>query len=152
MIRQLTKTQAEELKKTSAKKESYNVGEIYPEIFDSDRDLVFQEGMKLDSAIIWLGAYELDSSSFPKIKCPVCGKEEALIPYFCGGSILSGAHIIRFYCLNCGERIVFNDKNDYFHKIRDYIIENRKTLNESKKVKCTKISDNAEFIKNKKDN
>jgi len=44
VIRQLTKTQAEELKKKSAKKTSYYAGEIYPEIFDSDEGLIFREG------------------------------------------------------------------------------------------------------------
>lgn len=149
MIRQLTKTQAEELKKTSAKKDSHNVGEIYPEIFDSDKGLVFGEGMKLDAAIIWLGAYELDSSEFPKIKCPVCG-EEALIPYFLGASVLSGAHTIRFYCTKCQERIVFNDKIDYYHMIRDYIFKNQKTLKKSTKVKTfCKVSGKPIFIQNK---
>ena len=149
MIRQMTKTQAEELKKKSATQKTRSAGEIYPEIFDSDEGIIFQEGMKLDVAIIWLGAFEMQSSDFPKIRCPVCGKEEGLIPYFCGGSILSGAHIIKFYCLNCHERIVFNDKISYFHKIRDYALKNRKNLSASSRVKTSTISKNAVFISNK---
>ena len=136
----LTKTEAEKLKQTSKQTKSHYVGEIYPEIFDTDKDLFFDENMSLNVAIIWLGAYELESNLFEKIKCPICGKEEVLIPYFCGASILSGSHIIKFYCTSCAEKIVFNNKSDYYHDIRSYILKNKNTLKPSKLVKtCSRV-------------
>lgn len=106
----LTKTEADELCKTTEVKDSYNVGELYPHIFLSDDEIEFKEGMALDVAIIWLGTFEINSSIFPKMKCPICGKTE-LIPYFCGASILSGCHVIKFYCLDCHEKIAFRYNN-----------------------------------------
>ena len=131
----LTKTQAEILKQTSTPAKLHQVGEIYPEIFDVDFNLDFQVNMPLNVAIIWLGAYELDSNLFQREKCPICGKEEVLIPYFCGASILSGSHIIKFYCTSCFEQIVFNNKTEYYHKIRDYILKNKNSLKPSKLIK-----------------
>ena len=96
----LTKTIAQKLCKTSKKKKSYQVGELYPEIFSHDENIIFDEKTKLNVALIYVGAFELENNLFTKIKCPICNKED-LIPYFCGASILSGAHVIKFHCLNC---------------------------------------------------
>lgn len=100
----LTKTEADELCKTTEVKDSYNVGELYPHIFLSDDEIEFKEGMALDVAIIWLGTFEINSSIFPKMKCPICGKTE-LIPYFCGPSILSGCHVIKFQQIEYQKRL-----------------------------------------------
>ena len=120
---------------------SYNIGEIYPTIFESDKGYDFKPELPLDVAIIWLGSYRIeDTSDFTRIKCPICGKEEALIPYMCGASVLSGAHTIRFYCTNCSELFVTNDDSDYYHKIRDYVIQNKRDLSPSPRFKsCTTI-------------
>ena len=136
----LTKTEADELCKTTEVKDSYNVGELYPHIFSSDDELEFKDGMPLDVAIIWLGTFEINSSIFPKMKCPICGKTE-LIPYFCGASILSGCHVIKFYCLNCNEKIAFNRVSDYYHEIRNYILKNRQNLKKSEKCNATTVFD-----------
>ncbi|MBQ9246444.1 hypothetical protein IJ182_09280 [bacterium] len=113
------------------------VGEIYPEIFDTDKGLTFSIDMKMDIAIIWLGAYETENCFFKKGKCPVCG-EETLIPYFCGGSILSGCHIIKFYCTKCEEKFVTNSNIEYFREIKNFVVNNRKNLKTSNRIKnCT---------------
>ena len=133
----LTQTEAQQLKQNSDPKNSHNVGEIYPEIFDTDKDFVFDENIPLNVAIIWLGSFELQNNIFPKEKCPICGKEEVLIPYFCGASILSGCHTIKLYCTSCKERIVFNNKSNYYHMIRDYILKNKNTLQPSKVIQIS---------------
>ena len=130
----LTKTQAQKLCETSQKKKSYHVGELYPEIFSHDENLTFNEETKLNVALIYVGAFELENNVFSKIKCPICGKEEA-IPYFCGASILSGAHVLKFHCLNCKELIATNDLKEYYHSIRNYIVKNKNNLPISKTLK-----------------
>ncbi len=135
-----------QIKKNSKRRQTVNVGEIYPELFQHDKGLVFSETMPLNAAVIWLGAYELPQI-FPKVKCPVCGKEDALIPYFCGGSMLSGCHIIKFYCSNCKEKFVTNDEIEYFRSIKKYISENKNHLKQSPIIKkCTVLPANAEII------
>ena len=124
----LTKTKADILKLTVPERECYSAGELFPNIFDEDSSKEFKEGMILTAKIMYLGNFKVNSSVFPKIKCPVCNKEESLIPYFCGASVLSGAHVIKFYCTECHEHIAINNNSDYYHKIRDYILEHRKEL------------------------
>lgn len=124
----LTKSKADILKMTVPERECYNVGELFPQIFDADNVKDYHEGMTLNAKILYLGNFELKSSAFQKIKCPICGKEEALIPYFCGASVLSGAHVLKFYCKECHEHIAINNNSDYYHKIRDYIFEHRHEL------------------------
>jgi len=120
-----------ELETQKAKnRKTYNVGTIYPQIFSNDEITEFKKGIPLEAGIIWLGAYYIDSTIFPKVKCPVCGKEEVLIPYQTIASVLSGAHTIKFWCSNCNERFVTNDYSEYYHLIRNYVIENKKDFKE----------------------
>ena len=100
----------------------------------------------MEAGIIWLGAYMISSDLFPKVKCPVCNKEEVLIPYKAIGSILSGGHTIQFWCKNCEERFVTNDYMEYFRQIYRYIIEHRKEFSPEQEIAgCPKI-EGAEFI------
>ena len=103
------------------------VGVFYDDMFKNEADREFKESMPMFVVITWLltgfSGY-VDSAEFPKRECPCCGKE-TLVPYSCGGSGLSGTHMIRFHCLNCKERIAFNNIKDYFHLIRDYCLKNR---------------------------
>ena len=128
-------------------KKSHNVGEIYPQIFSTDKGLDFKEGMPIEAGLIWLGGYMLDSRIFPKEKCPICGKEEVLIPYKAIGSVLSGCHTIQFYCSNCCERLVTNDYIEYFRKIYRYVVAHRSKFKPEQKLNnCTSASDNAQFL------
>ena len=123
-----------------SKSKTHYTGEVYPEIFSHTKDSELKEGMPLDAAIMWLGSFRLNSKQFPKEKCPICGKEKVLIPYMCGGSILTGNHTIQFYCTNCKEQFVTNDYIEYFRKIYRYVQEHKKELTESPKfTECTKI-------------
>ncbi len=128
----ITKTELEAQK--SDNQNDHNVGEIYPQIFSHDKNLNFSEDMTLEAGIIWLGAYYLENNPFPKVKCPICNKEEALIPYRTIGSVLSGCHTISFWCKNCHEQFVTNDYNEYFKLIVEYI----KTRKEELKPKMIK--------------
>lgn len=130
MTKLISKTDLE--KQIPVNKTTRNVGEIYPQIFEHDKNITFGENMSLEIAVIWLGTFSVEGSIFPKKKCPVCGREEVLIPYLCGGSALSGCHTIQFYCTHCAERFVTNDNIDYFRLIKDYIIKNKDTLKPSK--------------------
>ena len=135
-----------EVQKTNKKKTHY-VGTIYPKIFKKDEITEFKEGMPLEAGIMWLGAYYIDSNLFPKLKCPVCGKEEVLIPYQTIASILSGAHTIKFWCSSCNERFVTNDYDEYYHLICNYVKENRKYFKEEQKIPgCPSAPMNAVFI------
>lgn len=137
----ISKTELESKIGTTQEKTTRYVGEIYPEVFKSSDNYEFKDGMPLEAAIIWLGAYQIDSSKFPREKCPICGKEEVMIPFMCGGSMLSGAHVIKFYCTSCGEQFVTNDYIDYFRQIKKYVTEHRKELKPSPAFKeCSKIS------------
>lgn len=121
-------------------KNTHYVGEIYPQIFSHSENFEFGENMPLEAAVLYLGAYQLENSLFPKQKCPVCGKEEVLIPYMCGGSVLSGCHTLQFYCLNCHEQFVTNDAGEYFRQICNYIKDNRDKLKPSPAFRdCTKM-------------
>ena len=127
----LTKTEADRLKLTNPAKIFYHVGELFPRLFNEDESRKFYDGMPLEVKIIYIGEFTLESSFFSKIKCPLCGKEEALIPYFCGASVLSGCHVIKFHCLECKELIADNNNSEYFHKIRDFVIKNRTNFNKT---------------------
>lgn len=110
-------------------KESYNPGEIFPNIFFHLYDT---ENLNfLETAIIWLGSYKLKNENFPKENCPKCSAQSSMIPYACGGSILSGCHTIQFYCPNCKEQFVTNNHIEYFRLIYKYILENRDNLPKS---------------------
>ena len=128
-------------------KKSHNAGEIYPQIFEGDAKLELKEGMLMEAGIIWLGGYMLDSSLFPKEKCPVCGKEEVLIPYQTIGSVLSGCHTIKFYCTNCHEQVVTNRHIEYFRKIYRYVMANRANLPPEKKAgSCSTLPTDTQLI------
>jgi hypothetical protein len=130
----------------SDKKKTHYVGTIYPQIFSSDNGLEFNDSMPLEAGIIWLGGYMIDSNLFPKEKCPICGKEEVLIPYQTVGSVLSGCHTIKFWCSNCGERFVTNDYIEYFRQIYKYIQSNRPEFKPEQKLNnCTFAPDNVQF-------
>lgn len=133
------KSKSEVEKQLPSKSKTHYTGEVYPEIFSHTKDSELKEGMPLDAAIMWLGSFRLNSGRFPKEKCPVCGNE-TLIPYMCGGSILTGNHTIQFYCTNCHEQFVTNDHIEYFRKIYRYAQEHKNELKPSSKfINCTKI-------------
>ena len=140
------KTKREVEKQLPSKTKTHYTGEIYPEIFSHIKDSELSEDMPLDAAIMWLGSFRIGGKGvkrdkyFPKEKCPICGKKEALIPYLCGGSILTGNHTIQFYCTNCHEQFVTNDHIEYFRKIYQYIKKHKNELKQSPKfTECTKI-------------
>ena len=136
MIKFISKSELDS--KKSDNKKTHNVGEIYPEIFSHDKELEFKEDMPLEAGIIWLGGYLVDNRLFPRKKCPVCGKEEVLIPYKVIGSALSGCHTIQFYCTNCKERFVTDNDTEYFRLIKQYVIDNRENFKPEQKLKtCT---------------
>jgi len=144
MVKFSTKGEVES--KTPAKKTKHYVGEIFPEIFSGTKASELNEKMPLDAAIIWLGAFRFKNGLFPKEICPACGKE-TLIPYKCGGSILSGAHTIQFYCTNCYEQFVTNDHIEYFRKIYRYALAHKDELEKSPKfISCTSIEKEAEYV------
>ncbi len=144
MTKFISKSELDSLKPDN--KKSHNVGEIYPQIFANDVKLEFKEDIQLEAGIIWLGGYLIDSGLFPKQKCPICGKEEVLIPYKAIGSILSGCHTIQFYCTNCGERFVTNDFIEYFRNIYRYVANNSKKFKEEQKLNnCTVAAGNTTF-------
>ncbi len=137
MTKFMTKGEVEN--RTSPNKKTHYAGEIYPEIFSTTDKNELGGDMPLDAAIIWLGAFRFKSGLFPKEVCPVCGKE-TLIPYKCGGSILSGAHTIQFYCTDCYEQFVTNDHIEYFRNIYRYALEHKDELEQSPKfINCTKL-------------
>lgn len=136
MVKFISKSELDS-QKTDNKK-SHDAGEIYPQIFSHDKKLEFKEDMQMEVGLIWLGGYKIDSNIFPREKCPICGKEEVLIPYKVVGSPLSGCHTIQFYCKNCEERFVTNEHIEYFRKIYRYVFENRENfLPEQKLNNCT---------------
>ncbi len=121
-------TKTELVAQKSDNQHAHNVGEIYPQIFSHDKNLEFSENMPMEAGIIWLGAYYLENNLFPKVKCPICKEEEALVPYKAVGSPLSGCHTISFWCKNCHEQLVTNDYKEYFRLIIDYIKNHREEL------------------------
>ena len=138
MVKLQRKSEVE--KQLPSKTKTHYTGEIYPEIFSHIKDSELQEEMPLDAAIMWLGSFRLEGKSFPREKCPVCGKEKILIPYLCGGSILTGNHTIQFYCTNCHEQFVTNDHIEYFRKIYRFAREHKEELQQSPKfTECTTI-------------
>ena len=145
MIKFISKSELDS--KKSDNKNSHNVGEIYPQIFSTDKGPEFKENMQLEAGIIWLGGYMLDNSIFPRIKCPKCGKEEVLIPYKTIGSLLSGCHTIKFWCSNCHERFVTNEHIEYFRLIYKYILNHRHKLKSEQKLNnCTSSPAGLEII------
>ena len=131
----------------SDNKKSHHVGEIYPQIFSNDEVEEFKERMLMETGIIWLGGYMLDSNLFPKEKCPICGKEEVLIPYKTVGSVLSGCHTIKFWCSNCHERFVTNEHIEYFRLIYKHILKHRHEFKPEQKLNnCTSAPTSSEFI------
>lgn len=132
----ISKTELETQKNDS--KKSHNAGEIYPTLFSHSKNLDFNENMPLEAGIIWLGCYLIDNKLFPRQKCPVCGKEEVLIPYKAIGSMLSGCHTIEFYCTNCHEQFVTNNHIDYFRSIKQYVANHINEFSEEQKLnKCS---------------
>lgn len=145
MIKFISKSELDSQKSDNEK--SHNVGEIYPQIFSTDNGLELQEDMQMEVGIIWLGGYMLDSNLFPKEKCPICGKEEAMIPYKTVGSVLSGCHTIKFWCKECGERFVTNDHIEYFRLIYKYIQNHRHEFKPEQKLNnCTSAPAGSKII------
>ena len=110
---------------------SHTVGMLDKNMFTHIDNLKLRKNMKMDIAIIWLGHYKIDNRIFPRKKCPICGKEETLIPYHTIGSILSGCHATFFYCSHCKKQFVTNDDIEYFRIIYNYVLKQR----EAKKLK-----------------
>ena len=143
----ITKTEAQKhyvLKSISKTIKKRSLGTLYYDMFKNEADREFKESMPVEIGIIWLCSGYVDSAEFPKYKCPCCGKE-MLVPYYCVGSMLSGAHVIKFHCLNCKERIAFNNILDYFHIIRNYCINNPDKMKNDRtyiQLKGEKISTN----------
>lgn len=100
-------------------RKSYHFGELYPGILTQDDDLDFNDLMRVKLGLCWLGTFKPPCWIFPRALCPNCGKIK-LIPYSCIASVLSGGHVIKFYCLNCHERLATNDALDYFRVLRAY--------------------------------
>ena len=147
MVNFISKSELDSQK--SDNKQSHIAGEIYPQIFSHDGNINFNENMGLIAGIIWLGGYKLDGNIFKKEKCPICGKEEVLVPYKTVGSILSGCHTINFYCTNCKEKFVTNDHIEYFRKIYRYILAHKNKFSSERKLNnCTSAPENAVFIRN----
>lgn len=142
----LTETQAKKLAKTSWKKsEPYA---LTPKLFSEEDDkLKFEEDMPLDIGLYHLGSYVVKSSTFKKIKCPICGKIE-LIPYSCDASIFMGVHFIKFHCMNCGENIAFNNIKDYYNEILNYCVKNRDHLKHSRKYSYPEAPKGVMIIQN----
>ena len=137
MVKFKTKKKVE--KQLPSKTKTHYTGEIYPEIFSHTNDSELNEKMPLDTAIMWLGSFRLKNGLFQNEFCPVCCKK-SLIPYMCGGSILSGAHTIQFYCTNCHEQFVTNDHIEYFRQIYRYARKHKNELKPSPKfTECTKL-------------
>ena len=133
------KSKSEVEKQLPSKTKTHYAGEIYPEIFSHINSSELNDQMPLDAALIWLGSYRLKSGLFQKEICPIC-KINTLIPYMCGGSVLSGAHTIQFYCTNCHEQFVTNDNIEYFRQIYRFVMDNINELEPSPKFSnCTKI-------------
>ncbi|MBO6087718.1 hypothetical protein J6P92_05155 [bacterium] len=137
MTKFVSKSELDAQKSDSRK--SYYAGEIYPRIFSNDRGIEFKEDMLMEAGIIWLGGYMINSSFLPRETCPVCCKEEVLIPYKTVGSILSGAHTIKFWCKNCGERFVTNTHTEYFRQIYGYVANHKKEFKPEQKLNNTYI-------------
>ena len=133
------KSKSEVEKQLPSKTKTHYTGEVYTEIFSHTNDSELNEKMPLDTAIMWFGSFRLKNGLFQNEICPVCGKK-TLIPYMCGGSILSGAHTIQFYCTNCHEQFVTNDHIEYFRQIYRYAREHKDELKPSPKfTECTKL-------------
>ena len=69
MIKFISKSKLDSQK--SDNKITHNVGEIYPQIFSNDKGIEFKENMQMETGIIWLGGYWLDSNLFSNEKCPI---------------------------------------------------------------------------------
>ena len=145
MIKFISKSELDSQK--SDNKETHYVDTIYPQIFSTDKGFEFKENMQLEAGIIWLGGYMLDSNLFPKEKCPLCGKEDVLIPYQTVGSVFSGCHTIKFWCSNCHERFVTNEHIEYFRLIYRYVLNHRHEFKKEQELpRCTKAPESTEFL------
>ena len=145
MVKFISKSELDS--KKSDNKTTHNTGEIYPQIFSYDNILEFKDNIQITAGIIWLGGYKIDSNLFPKEKCPICGKEEVLVPYKVIGSVLSGCHTIQFYCKECHERFVTNDYIEYFRLISRYIMTYRSEFKPEQCLNnCTSLPINAKLV------
>ena len=133
------KRKSEVEKQLPSQNKTHYTGEIYTEIFSHYKNSELNEQMPIDTAIMWLGSFRLKNGLFKNEKCPLCGKE-TLIPYMCGGSVLTGNHTIQFYCTNCNEQFVTNNHIEYFRQIYRYVKEHKNELKQSPKfIECTKL-------------
>ncbi len=82
---------------------THRIGQIYPGILIQNPPHNIDPKMNL----------------MPKAKCPACGKTE-LMPYNFVRSMISGNHIVWFYCKNCKERLATNQVSDYFAAVNHY--------------------------------
>ena len=98
---------------------SHHFGQLYPGILSQEKHLLFDGHMQTRLGLCWLGEFRSPCYIFPRALCPTCGKVK-LIPYSCIASVLSGGHVIKFFCLNCRERLATNDALDYYRVLRFY--------------------------------
>ena len=68
MSKLISKSELETQK--SDHKNTHYVGEIYPQIFSYSEKFEFKDDMPLQTAILYLGSYQLENNLFPKQKCP----------------------------------------------------------------------------------
>lgn len=112
----LSKTRADAMQMNSKPTRTRYIGQLYPEIFNCDGGIRFKKNMPLDIIIAWRGKYTLNSNALPRETCPVCGTK-SLIPYSLRASMLSGCHVIKFYCLKCHDRYASNAMSAYYQQI-----------------------------------
>lgn len=143
----ISRTDAENNKvETDANRNYYNFEKINAQTFSRFTEEDFKT---MNVSISWLGSYEIKEDVFTKETCPKCGKEHSLKPYLCEAVLSCGAHIILFYCQNCGEQFATNDYRKYFREIANYIAEHRINLPRSKKLPpCMELGINGKIIWN----
>ena len=98
---------------------THSFGTLYPGILSGDDGLDFSDTMAVELGLCWLGKFTPPTYIFPRAVCPTCGKAKLTV-YACIASMLSGGHVIKFHCLNCGERVATNNAPAYFRMMRTY--------------------------------
>ena len=97
----------------------HHFGMLYPGILCGDDGLDFSDTMNVELGLCWMGKFTPPTYIFPRAVCPTCGKVKLTV-YSCIASVLSGAHVIKFHCLNCGERVATNNASAYLRMMRTY--------------------------------
>ena len=125
----ITKTQADahpELialeRKDSLINIAVKISFLYHDIFSYDEEYFNSGAVYIRSGCAFAPATNgiVSTKNFPKKECPCCNKK-TLIPYNCIAHSPSGAHIIKFQCENCKEKIAFNNIYDYYKLLLKYL-------------------------------